>query len=372
MKYAYLLILVVTIGCNSVKNVTTPFVATEKQNTGLEKSQIDLITNTLSNFHNNSELAIALITDNKVESFGCQRKNDTITWVNNSEKVFEIGSITKVFTTQLLVELLQENKIKSLDESILPYLDFTIKGNPKITFRELADHTSGLPGNLSGNIFTTDASNPYKKWDREKFIKYFEQKVKLDSKPGEAYQYSNVGMALLAYAICQIEKEDFESLLQKNILIPLEMTQTTTKRDLVNNNLVEGYNWKGKPTSNWDMSEMAGAGAMLSTVNDLSNYLLWNFAALNNQLSVMTQPSKSINSDMDVALGWHILKNKTQNPFLWHNGGTGGYKSSMALSLNNQTGVIILSNIGATNNPIKAQIDKLCFDLMKSLENKDV
>jgi CubicO group peptidase (beta-lactamase class C family) len=250
----------------------------------------------------------------------------------------------------------------------LPYLDFSIKGSPLITFRQLANHTSGLPADLAGSIFNTDPANPYKNWDKEKLVEYFEKDLKLASKPGEKYQYSNIGMALLAYAICNIESKDFESLLQEKILRPILMENTTTKRDWVADSLIQGYNWKGKPTANWDMAEMKGAGALLSTVHDLSKYLLWTFKATNSQLAFMKEPTRVINENVDIALGWHIIKNETREPFLWHNGGTGGYKSSMGINLNNQTGIIILTNIGATGNPKKKLIDDLCFDLMKSLD----
>ena len=113
---------------------------------------------------------------------------------------------------------------------------------------------------------------------------------------------------------------------------------------------------------------MEGAGAILSSVQDLSKYLNWNFTALNSSLLPMRQKTHTINDDMEIALGWHIIKNKSAQPYLWHNGGTGGYKSSMGINLSNNSGVIILSNIGATNNPQKGPIDKLCFDLMKTIE----
>ena len=71
-----------------------------------------------------------------------------------------------------------------------------------------------------------------------------------------------------------------------------------------------------------------------------------------------------------MALGWHIIKGILNDPFLWHNGGTGGYKSSMGLSLQNDSGIVILTNIGATGNPKKGLIDKLCFDLLKSLQTE--
>jgi CubicO group peptidase (beta-lactamase class C family) len=189
----------------------------------------------------------------------------------------------------------------------------------------------------------------------------------LESIPGEKYQYSNLGMALLAYIVFKIESRDYESLLQEDIFKPLKMEHSTTQRDLVKYFLVQGYNWKGKLTVNWDMAEIKGAGAILSSVSDLAKYLMWNFKALNNQLTLMKQSTKTINENLEIAIRWRILKNKTPKPFLRHNGGTGGYKSSMAINLDNKTAIIILTNIGATNNPKKELIDNLCFDLMKFL-----
>lgn len=368
MKNVILILLIICFGCSSTKNVKKAFIDKDIYRVEIEKPQLDLIIKTLSEFPNHSEMSIALINPNKTIFFGIQRKNDSIRIATNTNQVFEIGSITKVFTTQLLIYLLEESKIKSLDELVIPYLDFKIKGNPNITFRQLANHTSGLPSNLDGSIFNTDASNPYKNWDKEKLVEYFANEVKLESNPGEKYHYSNVGMALLAYAISKIESEEYENLLQENIFKPLQMEHSTTQRELIKDYLVQGYNWKGKPTANWDLAEIKGAGAILSTTKDLSKYLIWNFDALNHQLSLMKEPSKSINDNLDIALGWHIIKNETKIPFLWHNGGTGGYKSSMAINLSNNTGAIILSNIGATDNPKKGLIDRLCFDLMKSLE----
>jgi len=368
MRASLLILTIICLGCGTTKNQRKAFIDSDIYKAEIEKAQVELIANTLSEFPNHSEIAIALVHSNKSVFYGLQQKNDSIGISNNSNLVFEIGSITKVFTTQLLINLLDEDKINSLDESVLPYLDFNIKGNPTITFRQLANHTSGLPSNLSGSIFNTDASNPYRNWNREKLMNYFSKDVKLNSEPGVVYQYSNVGMALLAYTINKITGKEYESLLQENIFQPLEMIQSTTNRDLIQEYLVQGYNRKGKPTANWEMAEMKGAGAILSSTLDLSKFALWNFFALNNQLKLMSQSSLVINDNLEIALGWHIVKNKSTNPFLWHNGGTGGYKSSMAINLNNNTAVIVLTNIGATDNPKRQLIDNLCFDLMKTLE----
>ncbi len=68
---------------------------------------------------------------------------------------------------------------------------------------------------------------------------------------------------------------------------------------------------------------------------------------------------------------WSILwlnSEKSENKWLWHNGGTGGYSSSMALDFNNKTGIVVLSNVSAFN-PFQENIDQLCFELMKTLKD---
>jgi CubicO group peptidase (beta-lactamase class C family) len=72
---------------------------------------------------------------------------------------------------------------------------------------------------------------------------------------------------------------------------------------------------------------------------------------------------------MDIGLGWHLLKSQSKNIWYWHNGGTGGYSSSMVFDEKTENGIIILSNVSAFN-PNMGNIDKLCFELMKTLEKE--
>ncbi len=368
MKNILVISVLLLASCSSTRTIPPASMGDSLKTNDLAPEQTKLITNTLRNFPNHSEFAIALIDDKEVKFFGLKRENDTLRKSENSESFFEIGSLTKVFTAHLLLNLINANRIKSLNEPINPYLDFKIKGNPEISFLQLANHTSGLPGDLNVSIFSADISNPYKAYDKEKFVQYLSEKVDLESKPGEKYQYSNVGVALLGYTLRQITSKDYEGLLQDEILKPIGMGKTTTIRSKIKGRLVTGYNWKGKPTAYWDLAEMNGAGAILSNVSDLSKYAQWNFNALNNELAAMTKKTFTVTENTDVSIGWHIIKNKTKDAFLWHNGGTGGFKSSMGLNPLNKSSVIILTNVGATNNPIKGLIDVLCFDLMKSIE----
>ena len=70
---------------------------------------------------------------------------------------------------------------------------------------------------------------------------------------------------------------------------------------------------------------------------------------------------------MDIGLGWHVLKPKSDKIWHWHNGGTGGYSSSMAIEEESKNGIIILSNVSAYSGD-KENIDALCFELMKTME----
>ena len=112
---------------------------------------------------------------------------------------------------------------------------------------------------------------------------------------------------------------------------------------------------------------MAGAGAIFSTVEDLSQFAISQFDNSNKELKLTRKKTFEVNENMDIGLGWHILKSQSKNFWHWHNGGTGGYSSSMVIDENTKNGIIILSNISAFN-PNMGNIDKLCFALMKTIE----
>ena len=144
------------------------------------------------------------------------------------------------------------------------------------------------------------------------------------------------------------------------------MTTTTTQRADVEKQLVRGLDVVGEVTSNWDLGALVSAGGILSTVEDLSKFGLAQFDPANKELELTRIPTFKIGETMDIGLGWHIIKAESGDTWHWHNGGTGGYTSSMALDVKRKNGVIILSNVSAFNKNMK-KIDELCFELMKTL-----
>ncbi len=315
-------------------------------------------------FPDKTQLSIALIRSGKPVFYGIQIKNDSIQSVDNHLSIFEIGSITKVFTSALLAQLVEENKV-NLDNPINGYMDMLLKDNIQITFRQLASHTSGLP-RMPQNMIITDPLNPYKDYNEANLRQYLSDKMKLIANPSEKYEYSNLGAGLLGYLEGKIEKTSYDNLLQKKILSKYGMSSTTTNRQLVADRLVKGLDMNGKETPNWDFAVLVGCGGMLSCTDDLSRFTLAQLDESNKELALTRTKTFDINKNMDMALGWHIIKADSGAEWIFHNGGTGGYTSSMAMDMKKKTAVIILSNVSAFHKNM-GNIDALCFELMKTM-----
>lgn len=333
----------------------------------LTKAQSEIIFENTKVFPNNTQLSIAIISNGKVSFYGIKKGRDTISTLNNQKSVFEIGSITKVFTTTLLANFVIDGKIK-LNENINDYLKTPFKNDTKISFISLANHTSGLPRLPSNlNLTTVDPENPYKDYTEKELESYVTNELDLPIKGKN--QYSNLGAGLLGYTLSKIENVSFEYLLQNKIFSKYDMQNSTTDITEIKGDLVRGLNTDGEEVPNWENPGLAGAGGILSTVEDLSKFATSQFEDSNKELKLTRVKTFEINNNMDIGLGWHILKAKSENLWYWHNGGTGGYSSSMVIEEKSKDGIVILSNVSAFN-PNMGNIDKLCFELMKTLEKE--
>jgi CubicO group peptidase (beta-lactamase class C family) len=286
--------------------------------------------------------------------------------VDNHRQIFEIGSITKVFTSTLLAEMVIENKI-NLGEDINNYISLLLKNNTRITFQQLANHTSGLP-RLPSNLIIADMTNPYKDYDEEKLKEYLTEKLTLVQNQPAKYEYSNLGAGLLGYVLSKIETTNYESLLKDKIFAKYQMSNSTTNRENVKELLIKGLNTAGNETSNWDLSVLIGAGGILSCTDDLAKFAIAQFDDSNKALALTRTKTFDINKNMGIGLGWHIIKTQSGDEWTWHNGGTGGYSSSLAIDMKKKTGVIVLSNVSAFHKNM-GNIDNLCFELMNMLGN---
>ncbi len=325
----------------------------------------DLIFTQTKDFSNHTQLSIAVIQNNRTNYYGIVKENDSVKPADNQGKVFEAGSITKVFTSTVLASLVQEGTI-GLNDSINPYYPFPFKEHRNITFLTLANHTSGLP-RLPGNLDLSEASNPYQHYTEKELEAYLKTIMTFENEPSETYSYSNLGAGLLGYTLGLTQGTSFEELLQKRVFDRYGMTASFTRSADAGERLVKGLNAHGDTTSNWDFDVLAGGGCVLSTTADLARFAMAQFNPENRELALTRVPTFAVHETMKIGLGWHILQSETGQELFWHNGGTGGYSSSIAINVPDKVAVVILSNVSAFHSA-SGNIDRLCFELIRNLK----
>ncbi|WP_273273264.1 serine hydrolase domain-containing protein [Maribacter polysiphoniae] len=302
-KYQYILVLCSVYACGYGQINILPI--------GLAKKQTELILKKAKNFPNRTQIAFGIIDDGIVNYFGVELSNDSIFTTKNYSSVFEIGSVTKVFTTTLLADFTLDNKL-NLEDKINSYLDAKINNNTEISYKQLANHTSGLP-RLPTNLdlWSVNPNNPYQNYNEQQLKLYLTNELKLSHIPGTHYEYSNLGIGLLGYVLSKIESTAYEDLLKTYIFSKYNMSHSTTDQKKVEGLMVKGLDRSGNITSNWDLGVLVAAGGMLSTTEDLSKFVVAQFDATNKELQLTRTKTFTINNISDYGLGWEIIKRRS-------------------------------------------------------------
>ena len=368
-KYLTLILLgITTYGCNQEKVAYNGQKDFTQHITELQSKYIFAET---KEFPNNTQLAIAIISNGTPNFYGIKREKDTIFTIENHDNVFEIGSISKVFTATLLADL-AINKQLDLEDNITDYLEWPLKDGIEITFKQLSNHTSGLP-RLPTNLLldSVDMQNPYKDYDESMLKQYLTKELQLNQNPGEKSEYSNLGVGLLGYILSEIDNTSYENLLQTKICSKYTMGHTTTNRNQIRSQLIIGLDENGIETPNWDLNVLVGAGGILSSVADLSKFAQAHFNDSDQILSLTRKPTFSLEPNKaEIGLGWAIHKNIGKT-LIMHSGGTGGYRSNIVLNMANKNGVIILSNLSAFHKN-NMNIDNLGIRLLETLDKSNL
>jgi CubicO group peptidase (beta-lactamase class C family) len=292
----------------------------------------------------------------RIVSYGSADRDDKSPL--DGDTVFEIGSVTKVFTSLLLADAVQRGEV-ALDDPVSKYLPAGTKvpshGGKPIRLVDLATHTSGLPS-LPSNLTSKDPGNPFADYTVAQLYEFLAG-YELPRDPGAQYEYSNLGAGLLGHVLTLRTGMDYETLVRTRITGPLSMKSTSIAlSDSMRKRLATGHDAERERTPNWDFPTLAGAGALRSTANDLLNFLSANLRRTSTPLapamaSMLVPRRPTSNPRMQVALAWHIATADDGREVVWHNGRTGGYRSFIGFDPKNRTGVVVLSNM-STNEGV--------------------
>jgi CubicO group peptidase (beta-lactamase class C family) len=277
----------------------------------------------------------------------------------DGDTLFEIGSITKVFTALLLADMVRRGEV-ALDTPVAKYFPPGAKalerGGRQITFVDLATHTSALP-RLPTNFEPKNPANPYADYSVQQLNEFLATHA-LRRDIGAQYEYSNLGVGLLGLALArQAGAVDYETIIGSRVIQPLAMASTriTLSADL-RARLAPGHDAALAPASNWDLPTFAGAGALRSSANDLLIFLAANLGLAETPLAPamadMLKVRRPIGMpDREIALGWHTWK-RSGTEIVWHNGQTGGYSSFAGYDAKARVGVVVLCNASIDNGDI--------------------
>lgn len=284
----------------------------------------------------------------RVVAYGSLEKGDKRRL--DGDTLFEIGSITKVFTSLLLADMAQRGEIR-LDDPISKYVPATAKiperGGKQITLVDLATHTSGLP-RMPANFNAKDPANPYVDYTEDQLYAFLSS-YELTRDVGVKFVYSNLGFGLLGQGLARRNGTDYEILVETRICEPLGMKSTRiTLTPEMEQRFAAGHSSDLVTVSRWDIPSLAGAGALRSSTNDMLKFLAAAMGYSHTSLAPAFKAMLSVQRPtgqafIDSAMGWAV-DTRGGGEIIWKNGGTGGYRTFIGYSPRTGVGIVALSN----------------------------
>ena len=267
----------------------------------------------------------------------------------NPHTVYEIGSISKIFTALSLADMAVKGEV-GLDDPVQRYLPadsvhVPSKDGKEITLRLLSAQRSGLP-RMPNNLTPANVTDPYADYGTSRLYAFLNGDT-LARDPGASYEYSNLGVGLLGVALARRNGTSYEQMILTRVIRPLGMTDTRiTLTPDMQARLAHGYAG-GREVANWNFDALAGAGAVRSDATDLTKLLAAAMGLVHTPLDSAFRLTEAIEFDagptMRIGLGWHVIGPDSAE-IIWHNGGTGGYHSFIGFDPRKKTGVVVLSN----------------------------
>jgi len=296
----------------------------------------------------------------------------------DGDTVFEIGSVTKVFTALLLADSVQKKEV-ALADPVPKYLPADIKvpdrNGRSITLVDLATHTSGLPFMPENAPPLNDpAAAKYSPTDLKKYLAGYQLKRDI----GTEWEYSNIGYWVLGEALSSRAGTNYEDLVRTRVIAPLKLANTDfAVSPKMKTNLAIGNDAAFQPAPAVSAlpvySVMPAAGGLYSTVNDLSRFLSvameYERSSLAPTIEATLSTRRPTGGGSEQALGWTVT-GKGDDQIIYRDGGTYGFASSIAWDPKKRIGVVVLSNEQGDVNDIARHLLRPDFPLAKPTNTK--
>ncbi|MFT4661360.1 MAG: CubicO group peptidase (beta-lactamase class C family) [Glaciecola sp.] len=364
-KILIILLLPVLFSCNQTRKSSPEISHSEN----LINDFANLVENDLKDDNIKGAVAFVILKEDNIVSsktFGfITPDNEKLA---DSSTIFRVGSITKSLTGFLLLKLQQDGVLKLDDpvEKYLPEIKKLINYDqyPPITFRQLASHTSGIDRE---SRYREANFGSVKEWEEKVLSSIPETSFRFT--PNERFGYSNIGYAILGFAISRAADKPFTELIKEKILQPLAMTNTFfVVPENKKNNLAKGM--AGGPTAELDyelpLKEHEGRGyripngGLYSTANDMAKFMkaCMGYSTILNEVSLQllqNSQTPTVRLRSNYSFGFILYSGQGINT-AGHGGSTPGYSAHFEFEKNTKYGIIIMRNynFGNTNFDLRS------------------
>ncbi len=285
--------------------------------------------------------------------------------VPDIDTIYEIASLSKTFTGVLLGEMSVRGELSpddTLDRFVPPGIRVPRYDGETVTLRQLATHSSGFPRLPPDfwDIANVTPDDPYRNYTSEKIERFLDTYVSTVA-PGSRYEYSNLGAAVLGYAVEKKTGKTYERLIQERICKPLGMTNTAVVlTETMRERLAPPYDGKKQPTDNWDLPGFAAGGGLRSSMRDMLSFARAAAGVFDAFPELAARPDHPLIAGMKIAetpqfedtalrrrmgFGWHI----NESGQLTHNGQTGGYHSYIVVDPKSRRAIVLLTNTAVSD-----------------------
>src|SRR5437016_467309 len=299
----------------------------------------------------------------------------------NGDTVFEIASVTKVFTALLLADMVEKNEVALSDPASKYLTAVAIKlaerNGHLITLLDLATHTSGLPFMpADAPPFNDPAAAKYSTGDLKRYLASYQ----LTRDIGSEWDYANIGYWVLSEALAARAGKDIETLIRSRVLAPLKMTDTDFKLSpKMKENLAPGHDSALQPAPAASTipiySIMPAGGGLYSTANDLLTFLSecmgYEPSPLASAMNVALSNRRPVQTGNEQALVWNVYGNG-DDQVIFRDGSSFGYASVMAYDPKARVGVVVLTNQVGDVGDIARHLLRPDFPLAKPANTKHI